>query len=192
MFTLCHDFNVRLNPGKCVIFSKTVRWCGRLISAEGAKFDAHRIQGLLDMPPPSTGVALQQFSSALNWMRTAIPSFPKIVSPLHSLLEAVHARTGGKWTKTAAAHISLSTLGWTAERTAAFTACQTALAHATSLAHPSQSKRVYILRTYLRNSGQKSPPKYPRLALICHRAINATSHSHFSLSRLRVLCAGGS
>jgi hypothetical protein len=52
-----------------------VRWCGRLISAAGSKFDPRRIEGILKMSPPSTGADLQQFLCALNWMRTAIPAF---------------------------------------------------------------------------------------------------------------------
>ena len=142
-FELCRSSNVKLHPGKSVLFASNVRWCGRIISADGAKFDPRRIQGLLDMPPPSTGADLQQFVCAFNWMRTSIPSFSELVSPLHELLEAVYVRSG-KRTKTAAARISLHEVGWSADHLRVFESCQTALANATTLAHPSPDKRVCL------------------------------------------------
>jgi hypothetical protein len=142
-FELCRSANVKLHPGKCVLFTCKVRWCGRIISAEGAKFDPRRIQGLLDMPPPSTGEDLRQFVCAFNWMRTAIHSFSELVFPIPELLEAVYARSG-KRTKKAAARISLHEVGWNADHQQVFKSCQTALAHATTLAHPSTGKRVCL------------------------------------------------
>jgi hypothetical protein len=76
-------------------------------------------------------------------MRTSIPSFSEFVSPLHELLEAVYVRSG-KWTKTAAARISLQEVGWNADHQRVFKSCQTALANATTLAHPSPDKRVCL------------------------------------------------
>ena len=143
-FTLCRKFNIKLHPGKCVLFSLVVRWCGRLISAEGSKFDPRRIEGLLQMSPPSTGADLQQFLCAINWMRTAIPAFSTLVSPLHTLLETAYARAGGKRTKAAVSRILLSEVGWTGAHAEAFEKCQNALANATTLAHPSPEKRICL------------------------------------------------
>jgi RNase H-like domain found in reverse transcriptase/Reverse transcriptase (RNA-dependent DNA polymerase)/Integrase zinc binding domain/Integrase core domain len=143
-FTICREFNLKLHPGKCVLFAAEVRWCGRLISAAGSKFDPRRIQGLLDMPPPTTGADLQQFICAINWMRTAIPSFSTLTAPLHNLLECVYSVTGGKRTKTAVARILLSGAGWREMHTEAFKSCQNALSHAATLAHPSRDKRVCL------------------------------------------------
>jgi RNase H-like domain found in reverse transcriptase/Reverse transcriptase (RNA-dependent DNA polymerase)/Integrase core domain/Integrase zinc binding domain len=142
-FNLCRNFNIKLHPGKAVLFATTVRWCGRLISSEGVKFDPSRIQGLLDMPPPSSGSDLQQFVCALNWMRMAIPAYTELLSPLHTLLEAVYARSG-KRTKVAASRIQLLDVGWSSDHLRVFKSCQTALAHATTLAHPSSAKRLCL------------------------------------------------
>ena len=81
-FQMCRDYNLKLHPGKCVLFSKMVRWCGRLISFNGVRFDPRRVQALHDMALPVTGADLQQFVCALNWMRTSIPSFATLISPL--------------------------------------------------------------------------------------------------------------
>jgi Reverse transcriptase (RNA-dependent DNA polymerase) len=143
-FTICRNYSLKLHPGKCVLFSASVRWCGRVISATGSKFDPRRIQGLIQMPLPTTGADLQQFTCALNWMRTAIPSFSTLVAPLHQLLEDVYARAGGRRTKTSVARIPLSEVGWTDEHAETFRACQKALVQTTELSHPSKDKRVCL------------------------------------------------
>jgi hypothetical protein len=75
------------------------------------RFDPRRLQGLRDMTPPVTGAALQQFVFALNWIRSALPEFSRLVGPLHDLLEAVYQRAAGKRRKTAAAKVPLSEVG---------------------------------------------------------------------------------
>jgi RNase H-like domain found in reverse transcriptase len=142
--TICRECNLKLHPGKCVLFAAEVCWCGRLISSAGSKFDLRRIQGLLDKPSPATGADLQQFTCAINWMRTAIPSFSTLTAPLRNLLECVYSLTGGKRTKTAVARIILSSAGWNDMHTGAFKSCQNALSQAATLAHPSRDKRVCL------------------------------------------------
>jgi Reverse transcriptase (RNA-dependent DNA polymerase) len=106
-FTLCREYNLKLHPGKCTLFADLVRWCGRLVSGIGVRFDPRRIQGLLQMSAPQTGADLQQFLCALDWMRTAIPSFAELVPPLQKLLELAYQKCGGRHTKTAVAKVSL-------------------------------------------------------------------------------------
>jgi Reverse transcriptase (RNA-dependent DNA polymerase) len=33
---ICRDANIKFHPGKCDLFARTVRWCGRLIRAMGS------------------------------------------------------------------------------------------------------------------------------------------------------------
>jgi hypothetical protein len=96
------------------------------------------------MEPPVTGADLQQFSCAVNWMRTAIPSLSTLVSPLHKLLEIVYTRADGKCTKTAVARVLIAEAGWTDTHQKAFECCQNALSHATTLSHTSYEKRVCL------------------------------------------------
>lgn len=39
VFDLCSRNRVRLNPRKCELISERVRWCGRIVSHEGIRFD---------------------------------------------------------------------------------------------------------------------------------------------------------
>jgi hypothetical protein len=93
--TICREYNLKLHPGKCTLFANLVRWCGRLVSGSGVRFDPRKIQGLLEMSAPQTGADLQQFLCALNWMRTAIPSFAELISPLQKLLELAYQTPAG-------------------------------------------------------------------------------------------------
>jgi hypothetical protein len=77
-------------------------------------------------------------------MRTAVPEFAQLVSPLHHLLEAVYDKAGGERTKRAAAQVALSDAGWNGAHIDAFKACKAALEQATTLAHPSLERRVCL------------------------------------------------
>jgi RNase H-like domain found in reverse transcriptase len=143
-FLLCRLHNLKLHPGKCVLFATEVQWCGRLISRAGVRFDPRRAQGLLDLPAPTTGADLQQFVCALNWMRTSIPSFATLIAPLHILLESVYQAAGGKRTKTAAAKVQLHLVGWTSHHADVLAACKESLLHAATLAHPSPDRRLCL------------------------------------------------
>jgi hypothetical protein len=59
LIEIFRDANIKLRPGKCDIFARTVRWYGRIIKGYGVKFDPRRVQGVRDMSPPQVGAHLQ-------------------------------------------------------------------------------------------------------------------------------------
>jgi RNase H-like domain found in reverse transcriptase/Reverse transcriptase (RNA-dependent DNA polymerase) len=140
-FFLCAKHGIKLHARKCVLFTKTARWCGRLISGNGVKFDPARLQGLLYMPCPTSGADLQQFMCALNWIRSSMPMYNALVSPLSLFLETVYAAAGAR-TKKAAGNTVLLDLSWYVSHTEAFQRCKGALAAATTLAHPRDEMRL--------------------------------------------------
>jgi hypothetical protein len=127
LFMLCRDFNLKLHPGKCSLFYKKSHWCSRVITGAGVRFDPRRLQGLREMSLPITRADLQQFLCALNWKRSSLPDFARLIGPLHDLLEIVYHAAQGKRTKTASAKVLLSEVGWTALHEETFHACQSAL-----------------------------------------------------------------
>jgi len=142
-FELCAKHGLRLHPEKCCFFSLTIRWCGRLIDKDGIRFDPRRINGLLEMSPPTTGADLQQFLCALQWMKTGIPEFNRLIEPLHAIMEEVYTRAG-KRTKVRVARVTLADAGWTNSHTITFQACKEALAAQVKLAHRDFSKRLCV------------------------------------------------
>lgn len=142
-FALCVEYNLKLHPAKCTIFAPEIRWCGRMVSAKGVRYDPRRMDGLLSMSPPTTGSNLQQFVCALQWVKQGIPNFSPMVSPLHDFMERVYDHTG-KRTKRAVSRVQLASLGWGPTELAAFEACKKALAHQVTLVHRDVNQRLCV------------------------------------------------
>lgn len=139
----CVKFNWKLHPRKCVLFTKSVRWCGRIISADGIRHDPTKLDGLLRMDAPSTGAQLQQFLCAMQWLRSSIPNFQALVEKLHEFLETVYQHAG-KRTKRAVSRVSLRNIGWSPSHDDAFNACKRAIANRATLAHRDETKRLCV------------------------------------------------
>ncbi|KAE8907373.1 hypothetical protein PF003_g8128 [Phytophthora fragariae] len=71
--TRCKSYGLKLHAKKCAFFATEVKWCGRMISAQGVKHCPERVQGLVEMQLPQTGADLQQFLCATNWMGAEYP-----------------------------------------------------------------------------------------------------------------------
>ena len=68
-------------------FLNEANFCGRIIDKEGVKYDPLGMENLMTMRHPEFASDLQQFLCAKNWMRTAIPDYSRVISPLHNLME---------------------------------------------------------------------------------------------------------
>lgn len=141
LFGLCVQYNIKLHPAKSIMFAKSIRWCGRVISADGIRYDPRRLDGLLNIESPKTGAHLQQFICALQWIKNGIPNFASIVTPLHQFMEQIYTKAG-KRTKQAVARYKLSAVGWGPAEDNAFAACKTALANQVTLSHRDETKRL--------------------------------------------------
>lgn len=139
----CAEYNWKLHPAKCILFTHSVRWCGRVISAEGIRHDPSSIDSLLSMERPTTGGQLQMFLCAMQWLRSSIPRFQSLVEPLHHFMESVYNHVGRR-TKRAVGRVSLHDIGWTPALSDAFAACKDAIAARVTLAHRDESKRLCI------------------------------------------------
>ena len=64
IFQRLFDRRIKLNPAKCDLFRLSVDWCGRIISADGVRFDETLVNSLVNMPTPKTAADLQQFLCA--------------------------------------------------------------------------------------------------------------------------------
>jgi hypothetical protein len=86
VFTQFAKFGVKLNPLKCTIYSREIKFCGKMISSKGVFPNSAFLQGLDMMKIPTTAGELQQFLSASNWIRNHIPNYSSIFKPLQDLL----------------------------------------------------------------------------------------------------------
>jgi hypothetical protein len=65
VFKQCQKYGFKLYASKCVLFATTVRYCGRLITKDGVRFDLKNMEALQTMcePQNSTGFTLKSAKS---------------------------------------------------------------------------------------------------------------------------------
>ncbi|KAE9282551.1 hypothetical protein PR003_g27380 [Phytophthora rubi] len=139
----CEKFGLKLHAKKCLFFATEVKWCGRIISAEGVKHCPERIQGLVDMQPPRTAGELQQFVCAANWMRQSIPEYSRLSAALYEALERA-AQVAGSRKQNKLAKVRLDEVGWHDTEASSFEAVRAALLRMVPLAHPRPTAEVCL------------------------------------------------
>jgi RNase H-like domain found in reverse transcriptase len=134
---------LKLHASKCVLFETTVRYCGRLITKDGVRFDPKNMEALRTVQEPHNGADLVQYVAAVKWMRSAIPSYSKRVAPLQAALANV-LEGKSRSTKKAAAALSLLHL-WRPAEQAVFKDLQAAIMESMTLAFPDPGKSICVL-----------------------------------------------
>jgi hypothetical protein len=105
-FKQCQKYGLKLHASKCVLFATTVRYCGRLITKDGVRFDPKNNGSAADNARAAERCRLVQYVAAVKWMRSAIPNYSKRVAPLQAALAKVFEGKSRR-TKKAAAAVSL-------------------------------------------------------------------------------------
>jgi hypothetical protein len=100
-----------MHASKCVLFSSTVRYCGRLITKDGVRFDPKNMSALQTMQEPQNGADLVQYVSAVNWMRIAIPNYSKRVAPPQAALAKVFEGKSRRTKKSCSRSVAATPLG---------------------------------------------------------------------------------
>jgi hypothetical protein len=105
-FKKCQEHVLKLHVSKCVRIATTVRYCGRLITKDGVRFDQKNMEALQTMHEQQNGADLVQYVAAVNLMRSAIPKYSKrVASPQVALAKMFDSKS--RRTKKAAAAVSL-------------------------------------------------------------------------------------
>jgi RNase H-like domain found in reverse transcriptase/Reverse transcriptase (RNA-dependent DNA polymerase) len=142
-FKKCQEHGLKLHASKCVLFASTVRYCGRLITKDGVRFDPKNMESMQTMQEPQNGAHLVQYVAAVNWMRSAIPNYSSRVADLQAALAKVFEGKCRR-TKKAAAAVSLLHL-WGPEEQAAFKDLQAAIMDSMTLSFTDPDKRICVL-----------------------------------------------
>jgi hypothetical protein len=79
-----------LHAAKCNLYGTEVRYYGRVITAEGVRYDPRTMSTLQQMGTPQNGGDLLQCVATLNWIRSSLPLFAEKAAPLQDLLEVVY------------------------------------------------------------------------------------------------------
>ncbi|XP_021340552.1 uncharacterized protein K02A2.6-like [Mizuhopecten yessoensis] len=79
--------NIKFNPSKIQFKVETVKYMGNVITQEGLKPDADKIEAIVSMPTPDDMPALQRLLGMVNYLSKYIPNMSEITSPLRELLK---------------------------------------------------------------------------------------------------------
>lgn len=82
----CEKFGLKLSATKTTLFATKVKWCGRIFSADGVQHDPERLKTLQNLREPQTIGELQEYIGAINWMRSSLLNFARIINELQKAL----------------------------------------------------------------------------------------------------------
>jgi hypothetical protein len=100
-FKTCLQHGLFLHAVKCNLYGTEVRYCGRIITADGVLYAPRTMSTLQHMGTPHNGGDLVQYVAVLNWMRSSLPLFAEKAAPLQDLLEVVYKEAKGHTKKKA-------------------------------------------------------------------------------------------
>jgi len=87
VFLRIRSVNLRINPEKCVLFEKHVKYLGHIVSSEGVTTDPEKIAAVREWPIPHTKKQLRSFLGFSSYYRKFIKGFSSLAKPLYTLTE---------------------------------------------------------------------------------------------------------
>jgi hypothetical protein len=136
----CLQHGLFLHAAKWDLCGTEVRYCGRIITAEGVRYDPRTMSTLQQMGTTQNGGDLVQYAAALNWMRSSIPLLAEKVAPLQDLLELVYKEAKGR-TKKKDTSVFLDGR-WSQTCVKAFRQVQEDIIAPMTTAHPDPKQRI--------------------------------------------------
>ncbi|XP_063823684.1 uncharacterized protein K02A2.6-like [Ostrinia nubilalis] len=117
IFQRLKSYGLKLKKSKCVFFAKEVTYLGYVVSKEGTRPDASKIEGIVKMEQPQNVPELRSFLGTVNFFGRFVKNLSPMLSPLYTLL-----RKGVEW-------------NWDSECELAFNSVKQQLSGASVLAH---------------------------------------------------------
>ena len=75
IFLRCHDFNIHLNPHKCVFCVKIGQLLGFIMSKDGIRIDPLKIKYILDLSAPTNITKFQIFQGKENFLHCFVCNY---------------------------------------------------------------------------------------------------------------------
>lgn len=137
-----HSVGLKVSAKKTQFYARSVKYCGRVFTINGASFDPGLIDSIIHMSPPSTAKELHSYLATTNWIRSSIPRYAELVQPLQNLLTAALAlsKTSGRKPES----IRLTAVGWNDSHNIMFSSINAAVAHSVTLAYPHDDKVLCV------------------------------------------------
>jgi hypothetical protein len=87
IFQWCRQYNIRLNPLKCVFCVTAGRLLGFIVSQSGITVDPLKVQAITEIPPPRNLRQLQSLQGKANFLRRFVPDY---AIRAHGFLRLLH------------------------------------------------------------------------------------------------------
>jgi hypothetical protein len=134
VFERFREARLKLNPEKCQLLQKKVKYLGHVVSPEGISTDPKKLKAVREWPTPKDKHEIRSFLGLCTYYRRFISGFANIAKPLTKLTEQKQA------------------FQWTPEVEAGFQTLKGALCAAPILAYPKPGER-FIVDTDASNFG---------------------------------------
>ena len=102
VFAKLRSHNLKIEPSKCHLFKKEVRYLGHVISEEGISTDQDKVRAILEWPEPKNPSELLTFLCTAGYYRKFIPNFSQRSAVLYQLVKndpnkGKKKKPGKKW-----------------------------------------------------------------------------------------------
>jgi hypothetical protein len=87
VFQRFREAHLKLNPEKCQLFQKEVRYLGHIVSPEGITTNSEKLEAVREWPTPRNKHEVRSFLGLCMYYRRFISSFADIAKPLTRLTE---------------------------------------------------------------------------------------------------------
>ena len=134
VFQRLREANLKLNPKKCSLFRRKVRFLGHVVSSEGVSVDPEKVAAIREWPVPKDKHDVRSFLGLCTYYRRYVLGFANIAKPLTRLTE------------------DKKIFVWDSDCTQAFEELKSALSSAPILSYPRPNEE-FILDTDASNFG---------------------------------------
>lgn len=87
IFLKALECGISLNPKKCHFAVKKGKLLGNIVSKEGVRIDAERVEAIDKIPIPKAVKVIQFFFGLINFVRRFISNYAEIVKPISKMLK---------------------------------------------------------------------------------------------------------
>ena len=116
--------SLKLNPKKCSLLQKQVKYLGHVVSGEGIAMDPEKVESIRSWPTPTTAKEIRSFVGLCSYYRRFIAGFSNLVQPLLKCADTAFT--------------------WTTEAEEVFHKLKTALTEAPILGYPNSEDEIVL------------------------------------------------